>query len=137
MDNGATIEELEQMDFVARMKDAVDGNPFTVGGCIMLTSRTGNMLPPRNNSQGDSAVLLGYSKYKSFYVPKYETAAQKQSLNPDERTTIHWQPQLILDEQGKALVSFYSADRSFSTYTVTVEGITMDGRPVRYVKIIK
>lgn len=58
----------------------------------------------------------------SFYKPLYETEEQKNSLIYDLRNTIHWETDIITDQNGEATVSFYNADRP-NTIRVTVEGI--------------
>lgn len=112
-----------------------DGSQNISGGCIVLTSRTGNLAIP-SNSQGNTAFLLGFNRYKSFYSPKYTTDIERQSSVPDNRTTIYWQPKLLTDENGNANVHFYTADRP-SYYTVVIEGITDKGVPCRYEYLLK
>ncbi len=70
---------------------------------------------------------LGFQKPVAFYAPKYETPSQ--NTKPDLRTTIHWQPNITTDENGKAIFSFYTADAP-CTYTVVIEGMTADGKIV-------
>ncbi len=70
---------------------------------------------------------LGLQKPAEFYAPKYDTPAQ--NTKPDLRTTIHWQPNITTNEEGKARFSFYTADMP-STYTVVIEGMTKDGKIV-------
>ena len=70
---------------------------------------------------------LGFQKPAEFYAPKYDMPAQ--NAKPDLRTTIHWQPSITTDENGKASFSFYTADAP-STYTVMIEGMTEDGKIV-------
>ncbi|MCL1821387.1 MAG: carboxypeptidase regulatory-like domain-containing protein [Prolixibacteraceae bacterium] len=70
---------------------------------------------------------LGFQRPAEFYAPKYDTPERNQK--PDLRTTIHWQPSITTDENGKASFSFYTADAP-STYTVVIEGMTADGRIV-------
>jgi len=61
---------------------------------------------------------------RKFYSPKYTTI---QSTNiADYRTTIFWEPNLVVDEKGEANVSFYAAKKP-SIYTVTVEGTDLNG----------
>jgi len=62
---------------------------------------------------------------KQFYRPKYnvKTAIAKST---DLRSTIHWEPNIITDKDGKAIISFYSADRP-GTYTIITEGSDMNG----------
>ncbi|TCC93405.1 hypothetical protein EZ428_01130 [Pedobacter frigiditerrae] len=60
---------------------------------------------------------------KEFYSPKYTP----QSLTPDYRSTIFWDANVVTDENGKARISFYTADKP-STYTVKIEGTDLMGR---------
>ena len=44
----------------------------------------------------------------------------------DQRTTIHWEPNIITDKDGKATITFYAAGQP-ATYTITTEGSNMNG----------
>lgn len=81
-------------------------------------------------------VPLGYAEQAEFYSPKYPTLESKKIMDSDMRSTIHWVPDLHLNEQGETALSFYTADRP-SNYTVLIEGITTEGRVCRSVKRIK
>jgi len=59
----------------------------------------------------------------TFYRPRYES---KNNASSDLRSTIHWEPNIITNKEGKAFVSFYSADRP-GTYTIITEGSDMNG----------
>ncbi|WP_113654557.1 hypothetical protein [Pedobacter namyangjuensis] len=61
---------------------------------------------------------------KEFYSPKYMLANKNQ---PDYRSTIFWDANIVTDENGKAKISFYAADKP-STYTVKIEGTDLNGR---------
>lgn len=89
-------------------------------------------------SDGKNAkiVPLSYAKNAQFYAPKYPTEESRRIVNSDQRSTIHWEPDIRLNEKGEAGLSFYTADRP-STYTVVIEGITEEGRVCRFVKKIK
>ena len=67
---------------------------------------------------------LPFAGRQQFYRPKY---AVKDIVGPkDLRSTVHWEPNVITDKDGKAFVSFYSAD-SPGTYSVIMEGSDMNG----------
>ena len=67
----------------------------------------------------------------AFYAPKYDTEAARNNSKTDHRTTIHWEPVVQTDSQGLASFEFYTADNP-SSYTVVVEGLTKNGKIVRY-----
>lgn len=58
----------------------------------------------------------------SFYAPAYITEKEINSPVYDLRNTIHWQTNIITDQNGEATVSFYNADRA-NMIGITVEGI--------------
>ena len=47
-------------------------------------------------------------------------------LKPFSRSTVHWEPNVITDKEGKASILFYTADNPGS-YTVILEGSDMQG----------
>lgn len=67
---------------------------------------------------------LAFSLPKKFHGPKY---LNKDSTGIDIRSTVHWEPNIVTDEKGEAVISFYAADPS-SSYTVVIEGSDMNGR---------
>ena len=68
---------------------------------------------------------------EAFYAPKYDTEAARNNSKTDHRTTIHWEPVVQTDSLGLASFEFYTADDP-SSYTVVIEGLTKDGKIVRY-----
>ncbi len=77
----------------------------------------------RKNASVNSIAPLGYKQAVEFYQPKYDVPNQ-----PDLRTTVAWVPAVQFDDEGRATIEFYTADRA-TDYDVVVEGITNDGRP--------
>lgn len=134
LEDGATAEELDELDVRGINKQVVDGNQRISGGRIILTSRMGNLYIPKSDSRSDYALLTGISRYKEFYAPQYDTSAKKKPMI-DNRTTIYWQPIIKLNSEGKTEVRFYTATRR-SRYTVILEGVTHSGKPCRYEGII-
>ena len=59
-----------------------------------------------------------------FYRPKY--LVNKVEGLADLRSTIHWEPNIITDAEGKANISFYSADLP-AQYSIIMEGTDMNG----------
>ena len=69
-----------------------------------------------------------YFKQRQFYSPKYDHS-EPENKAPDLRTTIHWEPYIYMDENNKASISFYNADKS-TTIEVLAEGLTESGIPI-------
>ncbi|MCK5677904.1 MAG: TonB-dependent receptor plug domain-containing protein [Flavobacteriaceae bacterium] len=74
-------------------------------------------------------VHSGYYKAREFYEPIYNTG-ESDYLKPDYRTTIYWSPNIEFNAQGKAKISFYTADIT-TTYRVELQGITSEGIPIK------
>jgi TonB-dependent SusC/RagA subfamily outer membrane receptor len=81
-------------------------------------------------------IPLGYQKPVQFYVPKYDVDSVLKSQQPDLRTTIYWNPDLVPDSKGTIHVRFYTADKETS-YSVVMEGITETGEICRYIGYLK
>ena len=81
----------------------------------------------RNISNGKP---LGWQTPKKFYSPEYEVKGKNiVDTGADRRSTLYWNPLLILNENGEASFKFNTADGS-SNYSVIIEGITFDGEYV-------
>jgi hypothetical protein len=62
---------------------------------------------------------------QQFYRPKYKVTPLPVT-EPDYRATLHWEPNIYTDANGKAKVSFYTSDIA-GKYTVTVSGVDATG----------
>ncbi|HSC39748.1 MAG TPA: hypothetical protein VLD19_17810, partial [Chitinophagaceae bacterium] len=71
--------------------------------------------------------VTGYYNARTFYAPVHLSPTE--DSKPDVRTTIHWEPMLTTDENGKATVSYYNAEPA-TAIRVTVEGLSDKGVPV-------
>ncbi|HUQ97709.1 MAG TPA: hypothetical protein VM010_08585 [Chitinophagaceae bacterium] len=76
------------------------------------------------------AIVVDYEGLqleREFYAPVYETETQRKSRIPDFRNTLLWKPQVTLDKNGRAIISFYTSDQK-GTYRVMIEGIDENGK---------
>jgi len=69
---------------------------------------------------------LPFTLPKQFYRPRYTVNNKTANAGNDLRSTIHWEPNIITDKNGKATISFYASDRP-NSYTVIMEGSDMKG----------
>jgi len=67
---------------------------------------------------------LPFTLPKEFYTPKY--SAGSIANGTDIRSTVFWEPFVDTDEEGKATVSFFTADHPGS-YSLIIEGSDMQG----------
>jgi hypothetical protein len=95
-------------------------------GIIAIYTRKG----PRTADKKPGAMVLwlnGFQTPRQFYQPRYDVAAD--SVRRDERATLYWNPDLKLDEEGKATIEFYNSDRA-TQWNCVLEGISVYGQPV-------
>ena len=98
-------------------------------GAVVITTTVGSLGSKKNNNI-DRILPPGYQRPAAFYAPKYDTAEARDSGLADLRTTLYWNPSLRFTRQEDLLIEFYSADRP-TTYLLTGEGVTEEGRLVR------
>lgn len=92
---------------------------------IEITTKSGR--GPYYKKQPDYLLFkpIASALQKDFYRPRY-TVKNRTATAFDDRITIHWEPLIITDKDGKATVSFYAAGQP-ATYTITTEGSDMNG----------
>ena len=72
-------------------------------------------------------LLPGGEDVREFYKPVYNSG----DVNPDFRTTIHWESGIKLRKGENHIVSFYSGDEN-ADYTYIIQGMTSSGKPIYY-----
>ena len=70
-------------------------------------------------------LLPGYNVCTEFYQPNYD-GHPLPDIPQDYRRTLYWNPNLQLDEDGCATVTFWNNCRK-NTLSISAEGITADG----------
>lgn len=126
------VQEIAYVDVIKGLRTQTFGGGNT-GGVIAIYTRTAvgmNWLPAARTYPGILQFRHpGYYRAREFYSPVYEAPRQVDE-KPDYRSTLFWAPDFILDEKGKAKLTFYTSDKA-SSYRILIEGITEDGRPIR------
>ena len=73
---------------------------------------------------------LGWQKPKKYYIPQYATKGKDIiRKGADRRSSLYWNPSLKADKDGSIDFTFYTSDL-LNGYTVTLEGVTSDGKLV-------
>jgi len=102
-----------------------EDSPFLQYTFIEITTRSGHG-PFFGNTPGMYLYKpIPISWPKQFYKPKYTVKDTAKHL-PDLRSTIDWEPNITTDADGKATISFFTADKP-STYTLIMEGCDLNG----------
>ncbi|MDR0796542.1 MAG: carboxypeptidase-like regulatory domain-containing protein [Tannerella sp.] len=135
--NDLRTDEIESIDVFKGVSTSAFGMQGG-NGVINITTRIGggNSTPERETNNYTAYTPLGYQKPVEFYAPKYETLEAKNSAIPDYRTTIFWKPDVVISEdEENAIFEFYTSDFT-TTYSVVIEGLTMDGKIIRQIEKI-
>lgn len=125
--NAADVEEVQVFKGSSAAIFGVRG----ANGVIAITLKKG-ITPNRISSPSIAHIKpLGFHVPDAFYVPRYEVDSIRQQKKVDLRTTIYWNPDVETDADGRAVVTFYTADNP-NNYRVEMEGIAADGSICRY-----
>jgi hypothetical protein len=110
-------------DYDRRYVDPMDPRIYSF---IEITTRSGKAQFLPVNTPGIYVYRpLALSWPKQFYKPRYIVNDTTKHL-PDTRSTIDWEPNVVTDKNGRAVISFYTADKP-ATYTLIVEGSDGNG----------
>ncbi len=97
----------------------------TFPGIVSYSSYAGDMAGFQLDPKTLTLDYEGLQLQREFYSPHYENELQRKSRLPDQRTLLHWTPN-ITTEQGKAQVEFYTSDLK-GNFLIILEGITTNG----------
>ncbi len=68
----------------------------------------------------------GFHVPPAFNMPDYNIKELRKTKEPDLRTTVYWNADIVTDNDGKATINFFTADDP-ATYIITIAGITING----------
>lgn len=122
--------------FVLRDNTSMPGFYPENSGAVVITTKIGNFQDKPTRSRNiDEIIPLGYQQEAIFYSPSYDTPEKAETTIPDLRTTIYWKPNVQFNEEGEAVIDFYTAD-SPGEYKVIGEGISHKGKLIHLTKEI-
>jgi hypothetical protein len=100
---------------------------FGGNGLIVITTKRGTGATGSFKPTGIRTIIpKGFHLNRTFYKPSYESKEVSKVVS-DLRTTIHWEPNIITDQFGKASFDFYTSDEK-GPYTIILEGIDFNGQ---------
>jgi len=94
-------------------------------GIVSYSSYTGDMAGFKLDPKTLTLDYEGLQLQREFYSPQYANESERRSRLPDQRTLLHWTPNITTD-QGKAQVEFYTSDLK-GNFIIVVEGLTANG----------
>jgi hypothetical protein len=106
------------------------------GGAISIYTKKGSDANKTKGKGLDYVQLTGYTPIKQFYSPDFATSSALNDL-PDLRTTLYWNPYIILDKSKKRFkVQFYNNDITHR-FRIVLEGINANDKLTRVEKVIE
>jgi hypothetical protein len=105
-------------------------------GVIAIYTRLGNgesKIAKFDKTKFQLLKVKGLEGQRNFKSPDY--SKQNNEVTGDYRTTIYWNPNLVTDGLKPTQISFYAADLP-TQYRIVIEGVDVDGKPLRGEKII-
>ena len=104
------------------------------GGAVAVYTKKGRSDNPKVKGL-NAATLYGYSGIKEFYKPDYDNS--NAADENDFRTTLYWNPFLLMDAKNKRIaIPFFNND-SAKKIRVIIEGINEQGKLTREEKVIE
>lgn len=123
------VEEVDKIEILKGAGAGIFGARGKNGVISILSKQAGYGLKKLEGTVSNKHLGNNdYFQQRQFYSPKYDGSENENKL-PDLRTTIHWEPYIYTDENNKASVSFYNADK-ITTIEVRAEGLTESGIPI-------
>lgn len=133
--------EIEFIDVLKPSSAGFYGNMAGNGVVVIYTKGSLN-LPQKNKSFDVPNIngfeVIGMSRVENFKAPDYSNPTPDHSQS-DNRSTLHWQPDIEInntEKQNTSEISFFTSDLS-GPYIIKAEGITKDGRPISAMKMIE
>lgn len=99
-------------------------------GAVVITLKDPKDLPAKPALGIITYTPLGYSNPVEFYHPVYDTPEKKGAQRADLRSTIYWNPTLLLNAEGKATIEYYTPD-STAPEDIIIEGVDKNGKAFR------
>lgn len=124
-----TVNDVLFVDILKGGEAAFYGSRGTNGVVAIYTDK-GTIFQNRQEEQTGvtNFVVQGFYKAKDFYSPNYEDKKLNHKIS-DYRTTLYWNPEVIITEKTQIRLDFYTGDLA-GKYVVRIEGVTDDGKPV-------
>ena len=121
------INDIDHIDLYLGSKAWVWGEAHC--GVLNVTTRSGMVTPSDSPFNNRIVNLMGYQQPADYYFPRYKPGEKPQSMSPDLRRTLYWNPYLRMGRGHNLQLSFFSADLP-TTYVIHAEGLTSEGRIV-------
>ena len=119
--------DVDKIDILKGADAAIFGSRGSTGVIAILTKRGGNNYDFSKDPVSGVSIQkrMGYNVPREFYAPKYEVFVADH-VRPDFRSTLHWQPNVRTDANGKATIIYWNTDAK-ATIRIIAEGVSSQG----------
>ena len=128
--NTMSVDEISFIDVLKGPESYFYGSRG-LAGVIAIFTKTGEEFLQRSLPDTPGIINYehpGYYQAREFYSPIYNKPELHHN-QVDYRTTLYWNPNVTITDEGKARKEFYTSDKT-SSFRIIIEGITDNGFPV-------
>ena len=97
-----------------------------MGAISIYTKKGDEIIPTSITADYNHYTFSGYSVSREFYSPDYNAGNIDRSI-PDVRSTLYWNPRLVLDNNNGIRFHFFNSDNA-KKFRVVIEGMDEQGR---------
>ncbi len=123
-----TASEILFVDVLRGMEAAVYGSRASGGAIEIVTKERDLNRNDRSKLIEPEQIIPDFYKAREFFSPDYRLHKDEYERS-DYRTTLHWQPDIAIEDINSTPIEFYTGD-TLGDFVIKVEGITRDGRAV-------
>ncbi|MCK0147618.1 TonB-dependent receptor plug domain-containing protein [Arenibacter sp. F26102] len=124
-----TLNDVLFVDILKGGEAAFYGSRGT-NGVVAIYTDSGQSFESGLKEQPDvvNLVIPGFYNPREFYHPNYGVKKPNHKIS-DYRTTLYWNPEVIITEETTTKLNFYTGDVP-GKFTLRLEGVTTDGKLV-------
>lgn len=100
--------------------------PLVFPGIVSYSTYGGDLGGYQLDPKSVSMDYEGLQRQRIFYSPQYDTEKQRSSRMPDRRNLLFWSADVVIGEDGKTQLEFYTSDLT-GNYTIVIEGLSKNG----------
>ena len=126
--NSINVNDVLFIDVLKGASAAVYGSRGGDGVIVIYTGTDPDSKITRRASGIVDIVINGFDKNRQFYAIDYSKNVSS-VYEPDVRTTLYWNPYVLLSKGEENSFSFFTGDNA-GNYIVTTEGLSEDGEPI-------
>jgi hypothetical protein len=124
--NSIPARQIQTVEVYKGASAAIFGVRGANGVLSFYTKPGGEFFTTYEKGNAATTILKGYQEYREFYSPDY-SIKKDEHAKPDKRAVLHWEPNIVTNEDGEYFLEFYTSDEDMDI-TVKVEGMTQNGQ---------